>query len=129
MNITSQAEKSSQELLAYNVHVKEFLLSSCLDRFRGSVATRRWREITLSDPVWCHGSIFSYCIVWRWETQCEMMFEEQQHCSNVPTYRQDAIFLRCIVVPTLFHHRKLPTFYYTIYYLVQLLLHARHEFF
>ena len=46
-----------------NIHVEDFLsathytLSTCRHYFRGSAAARSRRELTLSDPVWYHGSI------------------------------------------------------------------------
>ena len=78
-------------IIACNIHVEGFLsathytLSCCRHRFRDSAATRRPRHLTLCNPVWCHGSIHWYCIVWRWETQYEMILEERYHCSDVPT--------------------------------------------
>ena len=110
--------QKQRSLFSWNRVVKEFhsathyTLSYCRHRFRGLAATRRRRELTLSDPVWCRGSILLYGIVWRWETQYEMMLEESSHCSNVRTYRQDAtklhvekstFFLRCTLVRTLFY--------------------------
>ena len=98
-------------IIACNIHVEQFLnathytlyssaLYSC--RFRGSAATRRRRELTLSGPVWCHGSILWYDIVWRWGTLYEMMLKERYHCSKVPTYRRDAAKLQVAKVYTFF---------------------------
>ena len=47
----------------FTYYIKEFLnathytLSSFRHRFRGSAATKSRRELTLGDPVQCHGSI------------------------------------------------------------------------
>ena len=107
-----------------------YTLSSRRHRFRGSAATKRRRELNLSDPVWCHGSIL---IAMRNPVRDDVRrtITLPQRSNISPRYRKAAssevcVFLRCTIVCYTITVQKYRDFY--IDYLAQLLLLARNEF-
>ena len=90
---------------------------SCRHRFQGSATTERRRELTLSDPVWCHGSILmAMRKPIRDDVRRKITLLQRSNIS--PRYCQAAssevcVFLRCTVVRTLyllFQRRNFRTF-------------------
>ena len=121
-------------------HIEDFLnathytLSSCRHRFRGSAATKRRRELTLSNPVWCHGSIL-IAMINPVRDDVRRMITLLQRSNISPRCRKAAsnevcVSSRCTIVQTLYYFTTESwELLYTIYYLVQLLPLARNKFF
>ena len=84
-----------------------YTLSSCRHCFRGSAATKKWRELSLNDPVRCHGSIL---ITMRNPVRddARRTIALLQRSNIPPKYCKVAssevcIFLRCTIVHTLYY--------------------------
>ena len=122
LKIMSHAERSCRKkitqkeiaiVILTSSRIEEFIsathysLSSCRHRFRGSAATKRRRELTLSDPVWCHG-LFLMVVRNPIRDDVRSTITLLQRSNISPRYRQAAsseicVFVRCTVVPTLYY--------------------------